>query len=233
MHFYIPLLKPAKGSKDIFTIFAVKFNTMDKESKMPKVGTIAYHEWHIKRIRSMYSKKAKEQHARKRAQFKEGYDNTAKITVKDPPARYRSRIDYDFLKYIRIIFKWASENYPDLTRPQIEFLLYLYGVGAFSKKQFNDYHRLLGLYAIKTLQKFLDEGWIKVWRVRKGKEYALYTLTHKSKIMCNSMHKFACGLEEIPMNMSANRMARKDAPRINNYYLDMIKRMNKDKSPKE
>lgn len=202
--------------------------------EIPKAGTIAYHEWHIERIRKRYSDKAKKQHDKRRekeeGEFKKGYNNVAKTNIKKPKPRYRSRIDYDFLKYIRIVFKWAVENNPELTRQQIEFLLYLYGVGAFSKKQFNDFHKLIGLYSVKTMQKFLDEGWIKVWRVRKGREYALYTLTHKAKIMCSQMHKFSCGLEEIPMTISANKMARKDAPRINNYYLDMIKRMNKDKA---
>jgi hypothetical protein len=85
------------------------------------------------------------------------------------------------------------------------------------------------MYSIKTLQKFEQLGYIKLWRARKGRSHALYTLTHKAKIMCNKMHRFSCGVEEIPMNPVSNEMARADAPKINNYYLDIIKRMNKDK----
>lgn len=197
---------------------------------MAKVGTIKWHEEKIRAIRSRHSKRAKKTHDEKRNQIKEGYGNTLKVNTKKPTARYRSRVEYDFLKYIRVVFKWATDNNSDLSRPQIELLLYLYGLGAFSRKQFNDYHKLVGMYGIKTLKKFEDEGWIKLWRRKKGREHALYTLTQKAKIMCNKMHRFACGVEEMPSNPVSNKIARKDAPRINNYYLDIIKRMNKDKS---
>lgn len=198
---------------------------------MAKIGTIAWHQQKIDEIRATHSKKAQAQHAKKRAEIKEGYGNTLKINTKTPLPRYRSRIEYDFLKYIRVVFKWVADNYPELNRPEVELLLYLYGIGAFSKKQFNDYHKLLGLYSIKTLKKFEKDGWIRVWRVRKGREHALYTLTQKAKIMCNKMHRYAAGVEEIPLNPVSNKMDRVDAPRINNYYLDMIKKMNKDKAP--
>lgn len=195
------------------------------------MGTIAWHQYHIDKIRATHSKKAKEQHAKKRKQFKKGYNNNLPVNTKKPLPRYRSRIEYDFLKYIRVIFKWALENNPELNRPELELLLYLYGIGAFSRKQFNDYHKLLGLYSIRTLDKFEKEGYIKLWRKKKGKEHALYTLTQKAKIMCNKMHRYACGVEDIPDNPVSNRMARVDAPRINKYYLDVIKKMSKDKAP--
>ena len=202
---------------------------MDK--KQPKIGTLSWHRQKIKQIQERNSKRAKQVHEKKRGEIKEGYGNTIKVNTKTPPTRYRSRVEYDFLKYIRIVFKWATDNNPELGRPQIELLLYLYGLGAFSRKQFNDYHKLVGMYGVKTLKKFEDEGWIKLWRKKKGREHALYTLTQKTKIMCNKMHRYACGVEEMSSNPVSNKMARKDAPRINNYYLDMIKRMNKDKAP--
>lgn len=198
---------------------------------MAKIGTIAWHKQQIEKIRSTHSEKAKKQHKEKREKIKEGYGNTLKISTKEPKPRYRSRVEYDFLKYIRVVFKWAVDNNPDLSRPQIELLLYLYGLGAFSRKQFNDYHKLVGMYAIKTMKQFEEDGWIKLWRRKKGKDHALYTLTQKGKIMCNKMHRYACGVDEMTENPVSNKIARKDAPRINTYYLDMIKRMNKDKAP--
>jgi hypothetical protein len=201
-----------------------------------KEGTIAWHQARIDEIRARHSKRAKAQHAKRRDEkekkFNKGYNNNVVKNTKDPKSRYNSRIDYDFLMYIRIVFKWATENYPDLSRPEIEILLYLYGLGAFSKKQFNDYHKLVSLFAIKSLNHFVNKGYVQLWRPRKGKEYALYTLTQKAKLLCNKMHKYSCGLSEIPTNPISNNMYRKDAPRINNYYLDMIKRMNKNKAPK-
>lgn len=203
---------------------------------MTRIGSI---KWHEEKIAEKRAKKAKAGKVGSKARndkhfnFKEGYGNTFKTPRKNPKPRYRSRVEYDFLKYIRIIFKWATDNYPELNRPQIEFLLYLYALGAFSRKQFDDYHKVIGLYSVKTLKKFEDEGWITKWRVRKGKSHALYVLTHKAKLMCNKMHKFAAGTEEIPMNEVSNNMMREDSPRINKYYLDIIKKMNKDKAEED
>lgn len=206
---------------------------MKEEPK--KIGTIKWHQWHIDRLRETHKRagkaRGKERSAKHKAKIKKGYHVTVRDKTKKPAPRYRSRVDYDFLKYIRVVFKWATDNYPELSKPEIELLLYLYGTGAFSKKQFNDYHKLLGLYSIKTLKKFEEGGWIKLWRNRKGREHALYTLTHKAKLMCNKMHRYSCGVEEIPDNPVGNQMMRADAPRINNYYMDIIKRMNKDKAP--
>ena len=198
---------------------------------MAKMGSIQWHEEKIKELRATYKKGAKKAAADK--QMKVDFSKPLKDKRKKPNTRFRSRVDYDFLKYIRVVFKWASDNNPELSRPDIEMLLYLYGNGVFSRKQFNDYHKLMGLYSIKTLLRFEKDGWIKLWRKRKGKEHKLYTLTQKAKVMCSRMHKFACGEEEIPDNPMSNRMARSGAPRINGYYLDIIKRMNKDKAVDE
>lgn len=202
---------------------------------MAKIGSLAWHRQKVKELEEKGSLRSKAS-AKTRLEnenFKEGYDNNMKVKTKDPLPRYRSRIEYDFLKYIRVVFKWAADNYPDLNRPEVEFMLYLYSIGAFSRTQFDDFHRLLGLYSIKTLKKFIDEGWIQVWRVKKGRSHALYTLTQKSKIMCNKMHRFSCGVEDLPTNPVSNKMMRKDAPRINDYYKAIILKMNKDKAPTE
>lgn len=203
---------------------------------MVKIGSLAWHKQRIKEIeqtRSEAGKKGGKARVEKYFNKKEGYNNTLKEKSKLPTTRYRSRVEFDFLKYIRIVFKWAVENYPDLTKPKIEFLLYLYGIGAFSRKQFDDYHKLLGIYAVKTFQEFVDNGWIVLWRPKSSKQHALYVLTNKGKTLCGRMHKFCCGLEEIPTKAVNNKMSREDAPRINNYYLEAIKKMNEDKAPKE
>lgn len=141
-------------------------------------------------------------------------------------------MDYDFLKYIRIVFRWAQENYPDLSRSDIEFLLYLYGMGAFTKKDFNDYHKTIGMYSLKLLDRYQKDGYVVMWRPKKGSVHALYVLSNKAKIMCNKMHKFACGVDEIPLSSETNNMGKKDNPRINRYFLDIIKKMNEDRAPK-
>jgi hypothetical protein len=201
-----------------------------------KQGTIKWHELQIKKLRGSRSKAGKagaKARVEKHFSHKEGYGNNLKKNTTPPPTKYRSRVEYDFLKYIRLAFKWAQENY-GLSRPQVELLLFLYGTGAFSKKQFTDYHKTVGMYADKRMTEFIEEGWVTVWRpANKAKKiHKLYVLTQKGKSMCGLMHKYCCGVAEIPMTSVSNLLVKnKDDKRINGYYLDAIKRMNKDKAP--
>ena len=186
--------------------------------KPTRIGTIKWHQDKIDEIR-----------ARNR-----GRNKPAKKKKIDIPNRSKVKTNYDFLMYIRIVMRWAVEN-SNLTKPQIEILLYLYGCGTFSKKQFHDYHKTLGIYEQKTLDMFTREGWIVLWRpAQKSKKmHALYTLSHKAKIFCSKMHKICCGVEEIPTDEVRNKLAGNTGKRIDTYYMDMIKRMNKNKSDKE
>lgn len=198
---------------------------------MIKIGSIAWHKQELERLQNLTAASRARAKKEEKQKVKEGYGNTIEAKTKLPTPRLNSRIEYDFLKYIRVVFKWALENNPELTRPKLEFILYLYGLGAFSKKQFDDYHKLVGLYSIRTFQEMIDGGWIKIWRLKGKKQHALYVLTQKTKIMCNKMHKYCCGVEQIPMTKALNKMVEKDTPRVNQYYLEIIKRMNKDKAP--
>jgi len=199
-------------------------------AKKPKIGSIRWHEQKLKEKRE----KARLRGKRNGFGKKKGdnlYNNVE--NRKKPETRYRSRVEYDFLKYIRVVMRWATENHPELSRGQIELLLYLYTLGAFSQNQFNQYHRILGMYAAKTMDLLIDHGYIRMWRAKRGRVCALYVLTHKAKLMCNRMHKFCVGEEEMPESARFNNIAKgkADSPRINNYYMDIIKRMNKDKAP--
>lgn len=205
----------------------------EKEKKPEKKlieGTVAYHQFHIDRIKANKVKAAKAGVAKrdklKKETIKEGYGKTNKEKRKDPPTRYRSRVEFSFLKYLRVVMKWAVENHPDLNKGQIELLLFLYDCGAFTRVEFDDYHRLVSLFSIKTLKHFEDKGYVKLWRPKDKKtgNKELYTLTLKGKLLANKMHRYCAGVEPIPTG-DINLMGRKDAPRINNYYLDVIKRM--------
>lgn len=213
---------------------------LDEEGEdIPKTGTIAWHQYHINRLSELRKESGRKGGLAKannalddfmKKSFSED-EYSPSDESKDPPNRYNSRVEYDFLKYIRVAFKWAVENHTTLTRSQIELLLYLYNMGPFSMAQFNEYHKLVSIYHVKTIQQFIDEGYVKVWRVGDGKKSSkLYALTQKAKILCSRLHKICCGLEEISLNANSNKMIREGAPRINNYYLDVIKKMNQDKA---
>lgn len=152
----------------------------------------------------------------------------SKTRYKKPKPRHRSNRDYDFLQYIRPVFKWATEN-SGLTRPQMELILYLYPKGVFTKKDFYDYHKILGMYQIKTFDMMVKDGFIVTWRPKKRGQKALYSLTNKAKQICDKMHKFLTGEKEVPVNSRNNILAQDGRARIDGYYMDVIKRMNKDR----
>ena len=148
------------------------------------------------------------------------------ITKRPKPKPQHSSVrDYDFLQYIRVVYKWALQENPELSRGQLEMLLYLYPKGAFTYGQFHKYHKLVGLYQRRALDYLIDKGYLKVWKVRSPK---LYTLTEKAKTLCDTMHKYCTGDKKVPMGEDSALVVDK-ATRINNYYLDMIADMNKRK----
>lgn len=152
----------------------------------------------------------------------------SKTRKKKPKPRHRSTRDYDFLQYVRPVFRWATEN-SGLTRAQIELILYLYPKGVFTKQDFYDYHKILGMYQIKTFQMMVKEGFIVTWRPKKRGQKALYSLSNKAKQICSKMHKFLTGEKEIPVNSRNNVLAQDGRARIDGYYMDVIKKMNKDR----
>lgn len=153
--------------------------------------------------------------------------NHTKTRNKKPKPRHRSTKDYDFLTYIRIVFRWATENH-DLTRHEIELLLYLYPRGTFIKSEFYDYHKTYGIFQIKTWQKFLKENWMVEWRAGKRGVPAMYVLSSKAKILCSKMHKFCTGDLRIPMDRRSNKVGTSDKI-IDGYFFKYMKEMNKQR----
>jgi hypothetical protein len=151
--------------------------------------------------------------------------NVVKVKTKKPLPVCRTNIDYDFLQYIRIVYRWALAN-NDLSRGELDLLLYLYPIGAFTFSEFYKYHKTISLYQNKTLDKFLKEGWIKVWREKSSTQTRLFALTQKGKILCGNMHKMLVGDKEVPTDKRNNVFVDKSV-KINDFYADMMKQMNK------
>ena len=152
--------------------------------------------------------------------------NNVRTKKPRPLPQYNSVRDYDFLQYVRVVFKWALQNHQDLNRGKLELLLYLYPKGAFTSSQFHKYHKLIGLYQHKTLAEFIDNEYIQVWRLPKRGEAKLYSLTGKAKKLCDMMHKYCTGDENLPMD-ETNDLVTDKTKRINKYYMNMIVDMNK------
>jgi DNA-binding HxlR family transcriptional regulator len=155
-------------------------------------------------------------------------NNKVVTRIKKPLPQYNSVRDYDFLQYIRVVFKWALQHHKDLNKGKLDILLYLYPKGAFTFSQFHIYYKLIGLYQRKALTDFISKGYVKVWRQAKKGEPKLYSLTNKGKDLCDMMHKYCTGDEVMPLD-DTNNLTTDKTKRINNYYVDMIKVMGKRK----
>jgi hypothetical protein len=143
-------------------------------------------------------------------------------------ARYRTSPRYTFLQYIKVAYKWAMTNY-DISRRNLELLFYLYGIGTFTKKEFVFYSRLLMPNGMALFNSLMKHGWIVMWRDYSKLNPALFVLSDKAKKLCDKVHKICLGEIEISENPRVNFIAEKNenTPRINMYYMYVIRDMNK------
>lgn len=147
--------------------------------------------------------------------------------IKKPTKTFHQTLSYDFLQYIRIIFKWACSNY-EITRPNLELILGLYPLGVFKKSDFEIFSRTIDMSSKRVFNKLIDDGWIKVWRPYKRGQAALYCLTTKGKIMCGKIHKICVGESQIPEYKYGNSLMT-SGKAVDKYYVEAIKRMNQRK----
>lgn len=133
--------------------------------------------------------------------------------------------DYDFLKYARVVYRWALKNHPALNRPRLDLLLTLYATSAFSRKEFILYHRTIGLCQSRTLSYLIERGYLRIWKVRSYRKGELFCLTKKAKDLCALMHQYCVGDKKIPLD-KRNVLTTDNSLYINRYYVAVIKEMN-------
>jgi hypothetical protein len=141
--------------------------------------------------------------------------------------RQTSRVkpSHDYLKYWRVVRYWVRAKY-NLGTPELEMLLFLYSEQIFNKSQFKNFEELMS-WDIKRFNYLLKEGWIHVWRKRKGNESTLYELTYKSKRIVNTIYKKLNG-DIIAETSKNNPLFRNDASYMDKVYRNMIVEMNKE-----
>ena len=191
-------------------------------NKKPKIGTITWHQQKIDELREANSKGGKKT---EELRNKTHHSLKKKEKPKLPPSnKFNSRIEYDFLKYLRIVLRWATE-FSGLSRANVETLLYLYGCGTFTKNMFFEYYKVVSRYQNLAFAEFVDNGWIISWRPRSKGQAELFILSTKGKMFCSRIHKYCAGLEEIPMG--TNPVLKTDK-RIDTYYAKMMGKLNKE-----
>ena len=129
----------------------------------------------------------------------------------------------DYLKYWRIIRQYIKVKY-SLTQSDLDVILFLNSEDYFSKDKFEEFDKILS-WDENRFNKLLRDGWIEVFRKRKGKTKGLYNLSYKSKRVISSIYKKLNG-EEMPTSPSQNPMFLKNVSYSDRRYRDAIIKMN-------
>ncbi len=142
---------------------------------------------------------------------------------------YMFSVGHEFLKNIRVLFKWATSTH-NLSRQEVELLLYLYPEGMFTRADVVDFVRTLGIFGDSKFNKLKDEGWIEKFY---SPHRTLYVLSSKGKKLSKDLHLMLLGDRKIPMRGAKNHLVKKEN-KVDEYYLKLLKSMNEDyKSKKE
>jgi len=132
-------------------------------------------------------------------------------------------LNEDYLKYWRIIRQYIKVKY-GLTQSDLDVILFLNSEDYFSKDKFEEFDKILS-WDENRFNKLLRDGWIEVFRKRKGKTKGLYNLSYKSKRVISSIYKKLNG-EEMPTSPSQNPMFLKNVSYSDRRYRDAIIKMN-------
>lgn len=138
----------------------------------------------------------------------------------------------DYLKYWRVIRKYACEKY-NITPAELDMMLFLYSEKYFSYEDFDRYNKILP-WDKKRLYDMINAGWIDVFRERdkKKRSGARYVLSFKARRAVNSIYKKLDG-EDIPMTICNNPMFKKKTSFSNKVYKQMIMHMNNETRKKK
>ena len=183
----------------------------------------------------LYSKTTKQAFKKKNAKRrKEPYEDEVIYKARSPrrkkPDTFQSNVEYDFLQYARLVFRWGRKN-TGLSTPNIELLLYLYPIGLFNKREFFLYCKCVTLYPQKIYKDLLKDGWIKEWRKPRNGNVSLYSLTDKAIKICDKMHRMCNGDIDIPENKSNEMVNSKQMK--DSLYMDVIKHHNEQRRTKK
>jgi len=129
------------------------------------------------------------------------------------------------MKYWRVIRYWVKAKYK-IGTPDIDMLLFLYSEDIFNKTKFNEFDELMS-WNVNRFDQLLKNGWIHVWRKKRGKETTLYELTYKAKRLVNLIYRKLNG-EEIGEDHRTNPLFRNDASFMDKVYRQSIIKLNEE-----
>lgn len=100
-----------------------------------------------------------------------------------------------FLMYWRPITRYVCEK-NQITMPDLEMLLFLYGVGFFKRSDFKDFEACYP-FDKHRFNRLLSEGWFYKWLNGGGNKPAIYDMTQKGKMLVFHLYEKLLGNEDV------------------------------------
>jgi len=137
----------------------------------------------------------------------------------------------DYLKYYRAMRMWAKAKH-GLTTPDLEILFFLHSENLF-KLSFIKEVQCTFSWDNRRFKRLLDDGWITLWRENSKGEAALYTVSHKAKILMNNIYARLEGKVAISEDPTNNPIYKKDATYSQNMTKRVFRKMNLTRKEKK
>jgi hypothetical protein len=104
---------------------------------------------------------------------------------------------YDYLKYHKIVMRWATMKY-GVSQQDLDMLFFLYSEGLFFYSDFQKYANIFG-WEPGRFTRMKKEGYIHAWYKgwsRNG-DYPQYEVTRNTRLMITKIYKVMNGEEEL------------------------------------
>jgi len=140
----------------------------------------------------------------------------------------RGELKVDFLKYYRLVSRWACTNY-DLGVADLELLFYLDPIKYFTIDDFKE-GTLYYSWDKERFYRLQRNGWIE--KIHKGVgrrgDHNKYKVSQKGKLLINRIYRILINEEDLPESAKRNKIMKRTRY-IDKVYSQAIKKFNNQK----
>jgi len=140
----------------------------------------------------------------------------------------RGELKVDFLKYYRLVSRWACINY-DLGVADLELLFYLDPIKYFTIEDFKE-GTLYYSWDKERFYRLQRNGWIE--KIHKGVgrrgDHNKYKVSQKGKLLINRIYRILINEEDLPESAKRNKIMKRNRY-IDKVYSQAIKKFNNQK----
>jgi hypothetical protein len=135
----------------------------------------------------------------------------------------------NYLKYWRPVKFYIKAKY-EITEAELEMILFLYSEGYFNKDVFLQYDRIMS-WSRNRLCKLIKNGWVDIFRERKGSQKALYQVSHKSTKMITTLYNILDG-KDLEFKGIDQTVFKSQVSFTDKFYQRMLEKMKQEYSRK-